>query len=178
MVNSGRKFKQKESFTHKLAKELLHSWLTEKWEHVDGPIHNSINFIDNNTGENCQFGENQTDFVFMEYPITTDFPYLIDETMGCCDENGCQYRSKEKYCPCLKCPNFNFSKLEYVSDIALEHKGVVSTIIEIKHKHKTPPNKVERLTKNNGCTDIYEIDARHILGQIKKPKRLIVNRLI
>lgn len=179
------KFKKKESFTHKLAKELLHKWLTENWGRVDGNIHNTIKFINQKTGNEVYVSGSQADFVFMEYPITDCYPNLIDECEKKCSlwdmgewtgRRDCDYRSKEKYCPCLQCKWFNFSKLEYVVDIAIEHKGLVQTIFEIVNKHPTPSEKVLYLTGQGVNVGVYEISAKHILGQIKKPYRLFVKR--
>jgi hypothetical protein len=197
------KFEEKESFQHKYAKELLHSWLTEKWRSVDGDTNNTIDFIDEKTGKDIGLCAYQADFVFMEYPITTAFPLLIDEQLGACalcpykkscekyeeyksynhtflgsldsclfaKEITCKYRSMEKYCPCLHCLAFDKSKIEYVVDIAIEHKGCISAVIEIVHKNSTPILKQQRLKE---CYTAFEIEARHIMGQIKKPSKLFV----
>lgn len=166
-------FEEKESFQHKYAKELLHKWLTENWDGVDRSANNTIKFIDEETENPAHLIASQADFIFMEYPITPVFPLLIDENSSCSQVKGinCKYRSTEKYCPCLHCSKFNKFSLEYVADIATEHKGSVGTIIEVTHKNSTSIPKQQRLKE---CYSAFEIQASHIMGQIKKPDRLFV----
>jgi hypothetical protein len=167
-----------ESYLHKGAKELLYEWLTENWTEVDGPMKCDITFIDQHTGQEVYVNDGQTDFVCMEYPITDFFPLLIDENLGCSGLNyTCEYRSLTKYCPCLKCKHFKKESLRYIADIAIEHKGAIATLIEVVHKNHISNEKLVFL-QNNRCYNIVEIEARHILGQIRKPKRLFCRRII
>ena len=169
----------KESYSHIFAKETLRSWLTRNWKGVDYPLLHNINFFDKETKEDLSFGS-CPDFVYLEYPITNYFPCLIDEGNSACNstfENPyefCTYRSMQIYCPCLKCPKFDLKQVKYVCDIAIEHKGTISAIIEVKHKHATPQKKSNVIAEG---TSVFEIDAKHILGQIGVPSRLFVTRL-
>jgi len=178
--DSKPRFEEKESYKHRFAKELLHDWISEGFKCNDEYNDCPILFIDeeNHTPINVNW---RSDFIWMEYPITTDFPYLIDEhDCGAYSYNSnCEYRSKGLYCPCLKCAGFNWSKLRYVADIAIEHKGWVPTIIEIVHKHHIEQNKKDFINNKKGFSYVgsFEIEADHILGQIMKPARLFVRAI-
>lgn len=169
-----KSYEGKESYLHKGAKELLYEWITEKWVEVDSAARCSIKFIDQETGRDVSLIDSQADFIYLEYPITKDFPYLIDE-QTCIGIMGCRYRSIEKYCPCLRCPNFKIKNLQYIADIAIEHKGYISNIIEVVNKNPTSIAKKERIKADRfSGTHAFEIEARHILGQIGKPEQLFV----
>ena len=125
-----KKFKEKESYTHKYAKELLWSWLTDGWENDDNRFSPRIDIEYKKTYYSLSY---QSDFIHMEYPITKTFPYLLDELV-CSGLNGCTYREPNKYSPCLKCKEFmKKEKLLAVADIAIEHKGYIIYIFEITH---------------------------------------------
>ena len=121
----------------------------------------------------------------MEYPITESFGMLIDETDCGMDyrTRNCNYRQHEKkiiedYCPCLKC-TYLAKKILAVADIAIGYKGAVPTIFEVTHKNKISELKKEIYQTHSGFyLSVYEIEARHILGQIKTPKRLFVRQII
>lgn len=180
MIKMGKTtFEKKESFTHKLAKELLHSWIVEDQELID---EKTISFIDQE-GYNLKIGR-EPHFIFLEYPITPCYPLLIDEC-DCKAKNNditlhnCDYRQdyfqKIKYCPCLKCPKLE-EPFKFIVDIAIARKGIISNIIEVTHKNFMSETKKKIL--GEGCWYVFEINAKHILGQIKKPERLIVNRVV
>ena len=175
-----KKFKEKESYTHKYAKELLWSWLTDGWENDDNRFSPRIDIEYKKTYYSLSY---QSDFIHMEYPITKTFPYLLDELV-CNEFNGCMYRepktfmmckelnSPKKYSPCLKCKEFmKKEKLLAVADIAIEHKGYIIYIFEITHKNMLSPEKIE-LYQTKPPFQVFVIEAQHILGQIKKPSTL------
>lgn len=174
-----RTFDGKESYSHVFAKELLRSWLTHNWKDVDESLFHNIKFFDKDTEEEFSL-YSQSDFVYLEYPITNYFPCLIDEGDTACNSTlesryeFCTYRSMQIYCPCWNCPKFDRKQVKYVCDLAIEHKGIISAIIEVKHKHATPQKKINVIAEG---TSVYEIDAKHILGQIGVPSRLFVTRL-
>lgn len=179
------KFEEKESFTHKLAKELLRKWLAESWTCSDNPntMNCSIDFI-NQKGES-QSVNWRAQYITLEYPITKDFPMNIDETHSCKKNKECFWQCEKgyrwsniDYCPCLKCEYFDKSQILYIVDLAIGHKGLTSCIIEVSHKNPISDIKAQTLRQmmNNECGGLtaFEIEAHHILGQIKKPKKLYV----
>jgi len=97
-------------------------------------------------------------------------------------EEGCYYRENLKHCYCLKCEHFNPKSLLAIADIAIGYEGIITTIFEVTHKNPVSPKKIDvykyRLMSSSNYTRVLEIDARHILGQIGKPKRLFVRRLV
>jgi hypothetical protein len=192
--NVFQNFEGNESFMHKAAKELLYEWLTERWAGYEQPINNEIMFIEEKTGEQWKstIGYNPQ-LIQLEYPITSCFPYYLDENhntdCGCTnytfglDNEGieyCNYRENMKNCQCLSCKWFDKKDLLGIADLAIGYKGQIVTIIEIFHKSPVSPKKFEvynKSTRINVYPRIIEIDAKHIMGQITKPKRLFVRKL-
>lgn len=179
-IESKRRFEEKESFTHKLSKELLREWIVGNHQFYDTYLNCDIDFIDQKTGK-YESVNWRAQYVSLEYPITLNFPDNIDETSACkkTDEKNCSYRwSKEKYCPCLKCKYFDKSQLLYVADLAIGHKGLTACVIEVCHKNPLDQIKKWQIRDmlNTNCIGLsaFEIDAQHILGQIGKPKQLFV----
>lgn len=170
-------YKHKESFAHKAAKELLREWLVEQWGGVDELLGCGIPF-ETESGHKYSLSDARPDFVFLEYPITASFPYLIDE-MDCdtSEKTTCGYRSMDEYCPCISCKFFNKKSILAVADLAVEHKGTVTYVFEIVHKSSCPDWKKDLYKKNSSLVAVLEISAQHILGQIERPGRLIVKIL-
>ncbi len=147
-------FIQKESYKHKLAKELLCKWLEEdcmkKW-----------------------WG----DGVHMEYPIVPamrqeSFGNVIGYNYSLGDERSCYYETlphgyNPTYEQCIAIGDIPVAIL----DIAVVYKGCVIEGFEIYHTHKVDNekrSKLDKLTKRLGFK-LYEIDAETILRQIEKP---------
>jgi hypothetical protein len=173
-------WEKNESYKHQFAKELLHAWISEGFKCNDEYNDCPITFIDEESHRILNVNW-RSDFIWMEYPLTTDFPYLIDEMdCGLYSFNAkCSYRSKGQYCPCLKCKGFNWQKLRYVADIAIEHKGNIITLIEIVNKHPTEQDKKDFIINRNKWSNVhsFEIEADHIIGQIMKPEILFVRTI-
>lgn len=154
-------YEKKESYLHKFAKELLCKWI------IEGNI--QIQCKDKIFTPNYNYH-----FTTIEYPITPDFPYLIDE-MGeenCLLEEDrdkvCKYRQSNGIkCPCLDCKYLNRKNVLAVADIVTGYKGLITDVFEIEHKNPISFHKIEMYNKK--VNNLFVIEARHILGQIKKP---------
>lgn len=147
-------FIQKESYKHKLAKEVLYEWLKEDCEE-----------------RWCGDG------VHMEYPIVTNMRNnLSGDVLGynynLGDERSYYYQTQvQNYNPsyeqCIAIGDIPIAIL----DIAVVYKGSVQKGFEIYHTHKVDDekrSKIDKLTRKSGFK-LYEIDADSILRQIQKP---------
>ena len=180
MVKTGRiplvPFVKRESYTHKLAKELLCKWQSENSQiaiEYNGHIYHT---------------HYAYHFTVTEYPITDEFPQLLDEVYSCGtniykkNEDGgesiipglCTYRENGVECPCIECSFFDKFDLLAVADIVTGYKGLITNVFEIVHKNQLSEKKIQLYRKIARGYDlkVYVLEAQHILGQIEKPKLL------
>jgi len=160
-----------ESVRHKSAKETLRNWLAEGWD-KDEYIED-LTIRVKHTGRQFEFSI-RPDFIYCEYPFTsTTHAGLRDEL-----DKGCfrceRYRSKEVYCPCLKCKKLQGNVI-CVADIALEHKGFVNTVFEVTHLNPPNKKKIEYLVKHG--VYVIEVSADTISKLLTtRPPYLLVER--
>lgn len=66
-----------------------------------------------------------------------------------------------------------FSKMLFVPDITIFHKGSAITLIEVVHQNHVSDEKLKKIINFfNGDIAVFEIDAEEILRQIEVPKKL------
>ena len=56
-----------------------------------------------------------------------------------------------------------------VVDIAIQHKGLITCVIEVRHKHAVSPRKLHLLRQH---TSVLEVATAWILGQIDRPSEI------
>ena len=154
-------FRENESYKHKMAKQVLKEWFDSKSQCI-GDI---------------SVTSNRESGVLLEYPVCVNdkinsIDHLWDEII---DNDHPKYGNE--YVPtfdeCInkfKCPPIA------ILDIALCHKGSIVYGIEIKHRHKVPSDKINKLKEFNFT--LIEIDAEWILRHTKCPDKLKYKTLI
>lgn len=141
-----------ESYKHKAAKELLHSWLVN---------------IENGTGfqPSVPFTWRMNYGVHLELPFyETDDPYYF-ETSGWVENDKNKAFYPEEYDP-----HFDRGALLFVPDITIFHKGSATILIEVVHTCPLSRDKIKKILKffDGYYVDLYEIDADNILSQTNK----------
>jgi len=148
---------EKESYAHKLAKEILYkkittdgvAFITDEYSGKYDDIDLGKSLITVEPRSFCQGKSIRVDYGWvMEFPVLKDL-----DTSACYpDEVGClvrqegtcphlnefvdRFRDKDGYSPCKGCSELEFSPCEYfIPDIAGLHEGSVVCVIEITHKH-------------------------------------------
>lgn len=168
----GKKFEQKESYTHKFAKELLANWL------ISYSFGSKLKIIDENEKEHELWGDW---YIQTEYPITKTFPYYLCELV-CPDPElpeTCRYRGNYIPSNCLQCKQFmKKEKLLAVADIVSLHEGIIGDVFEIEHKNSLSSEKMDIYEEHKPAGNLWEIQAQHILGQIKRPDILHANLIL
>ena len=151
-------FVAKESFKHKLAKELLCKWLNEerenKWcgdgAHMEYPL---VPFMKNQGAQLIGYGYDNGDGKYAYYSsLNNDFAPTYEQCIA------------NKDIPIA------------VLDIAIVYKGIIFKGFEIYHTHKVDEEKKEKIKELcNGLVgfELYEIDAETILKQCEKPKDIL-----
>lgn len=167
-----KKFKHKESYKHKCAKEVFKSWCDE------------VGHFKTDRNYDICWHSNRDDNAWLEYPIIENKNWnsiqcLLDETEYGYDEKGNpkNHDSKGRFIPpsydeCIKNNDIPIS----IIDVVLPHKGMISYCIEICHKNPVSDEKLKKLEKVEGLYNLIEIDADWILEQIEIPKVLKIKR--
>lgn len=167
-----------ESYKHKLAKELLYSWLKE--------IHDDKNIDYSNDhpfGRYLPFNWRKNYGVYMELPFyTTSDPYYFECSKGVwCD---LPEHTELESCDCERDENsfikhIDKGKILFVPDITIFHKGTAKILIEVFHTNPVSPNKMRKIAKffEQSHIEVYQIDAENILVQTNKNRRLIFEEL-
>ena len=183
------KFESKESYSHKLSKDILKEWLN-----------NGLNLysIGNDKEEHSISYRITDDDILFEYPLafTKDFDGSLSNTFV--SGNGWGYILNKKgvsiqsYChddpgtyiptydECINSGNIPIS----IVDVVVYHKGSVIFGIEICNKNPVSVEKQIKIielydkTGQHSQTPIFEIDSNWIMQQIKQPKKLIFKRQI
>ena len=164
-----------ESYKHKMAKELLHGWLSEGFT-PDDTWHESFPSIASESEKDKIYSiQHRSDFIQMEVPLIRHGSGLLDE-FYC---NGCKdFRDPwAKYSLCNDCDKRPYKKIKAIADIAIEHKGNIIYVFEIEHKNGLSEQKIE-FYKSDHIFTVFVISADHILGQIQKPKILYAKEII
>ena len=67
-----------------------------------------------------------------------------------------------------------------IFDIAIQHKGCIAYAFEVVHKNGVSEVKTEYLNRisSGNCIEVYTIDADWILSRIKRPQKLVCQRVI
>ena len=183
------KFESKESYAHKLSKDILKEWLN-----------NGLNLysIGNDKEEHSISYRITDDDILFEYPlalITKTFVGRPSNTFVSgygwgyiLNKNGISIQS---YClddPGTYIPTYDECKNSgnipiAIIDIVVYHKGSVIFGIEISNKNPVSNEKQNKIVElydktNHYGTPIFEIDSNWIMQQIKQPKKLIFKRQI
>lgn len=161
-------FEEKESFKHKIAKDLLHGWLSEL-DKVDGAELHPFRWRSN-------YG------VYKELKFhETDDPFYFENSKGLYDyEKHPEKRESENPLDWFD-PNYNRGKILFVPDITIFHKGSATILIEVVHKNHVSREKLIKIKNFYGlldqCVEVYEVDAEEILIQINVPTKLNCRKL-
>lgn len=146
-------FVERESYKHKMAKQVLKEWLDESGDIEPFTYRNdSVNVI-------------------LEYPIC-----IIPE-LG----NTWEYERFRNYGE--KVPSYKECVSKYnvypiaIIDIIVVHKGNPMYAIEICNKNPVSKEKLKKL-EEFGVTDLFEVNADWILDQLERPKEIKCVRLI
>jgi len=166
-------FTEKESYKHKMAKEVLKQWFS------GGKCIGNIGCM----SPNRECG------VFLEYPIvkTKDYnslEYNWDEILVNpkipkeIDPYSNEYHNlQNEYVPTHEeCISLGIYPKRII-DLVLTNKGVPEWFIEICHKNPVSEKKINEL-KILGMHNLIEIDAEWILTQVEIPKKLKYKRLL
>lgn len=173
-------FEEKESYKHRLAKDLLFEWLVTI---EDEKRKGDTQFDD---CELTPFSWRPNYGIFKELKFhETDDPYYFEESK-CLkvykDENNSLVRDRTEKNPLdWFDKDANRGKILFVPDITIFRKGIAHILIEIVHKNNVSREKLNRI-KNfygilDGCVQVYEVDAEEILKQINVPKKLNCRKL-
>ena len=177
------KFESKESYSHKLSKDILNEWLN-----------NGLNLysIGNDTIEHPISYRITDDNILFEYPLalTKEQNGSFSNTFVC--GNGWGYILNKKgvfddpgtyiptYDECINSGNIPIA----IIDVVVYHKGSVIFGIEICNKNPVSVEKQIKIielydkTEHHWQTPIFEIDSNWIMQQIRQPKKLIFKRQI
>lgn len=165
MITSEKtKFVEKESFKHKLAKELLVSWLNKEQKTKDLCSFDLFKW-------RCGYGIHSE----LKFYETSD-PYYFVLSKGINKDVEFNYDNPNN--SFIK--NFNRGKILFVPDITIFHKGHVAYFIEIVHTNETSIEKLSKIIKffKGDTPEIYEIQAEEILKQIDIPESLKFERIL
>jgi len=158
-------FIEKESYKHKLAKELLYQWLVNEEER---------------SGDYCTFGPlkwraNYGVFMELKFYETSSIYYFE------CSE-GIKERDMENHdsWPKLISGNewfdetFNRGKILFVPDIVIFHKGCPVYLIEVVHKSPVSSEKLDKIRDffNGGYCAVYQVYADDILNKCNESDKL------
>jgi hypothetical protein len=156
-------FIEKESFKHKLAKELLYSWLVNE---------------EKRSGDSCKFGPlswrcNYGVFMELKFYETSD-PYYFENSEG--KKQDLDYDSLPELITGNEWfdENFNRGKILFVPDIVIFSKGCPVIIIEVVHRNPLSEEKLNKIGKffsGNYC-QIYQVYADTILNQCNETDKI------
>ena len=158
------KFIEKESYLHKMAKELLASWLREEEDKAK---------FDGMPCSFCGIKWNRNYGVFVELPFyETSRPYYFEESKGI----QYQYQKVQDYNTHHQ-QGFEKGKILFVPDITIFTRGYVSVIIEIVHTSEISIKKKHTMRaffeyQPNSPVEVYTINAQSILINTSKPEWL------
>lgn len=147
-----KKFIEKESFKHKLAKELLASWFIGE-EEKDNADFCSV----------AQFGWRKNQGVHTELKFyENDDPYYFENSGFLHDEN------------------FNRGQISFVPDVCVFHKGQPTLLFEVVCSNPVSKNKKAKIERffNGYHVEVYEIHADEILRHCEVPKKLKAKKII
>lgn len=149
-------FRQKESYKHLFAKNLLKKWFLEQ----------------ESLGEFCQVAQfkwrsNYGVFTELEF-YESSSPYYFELSQGLIEYRGIDENHKDlRGEDCLNWfdPTFNRGNILFVPDITIFHKGLPSILIEVVHTNPISKWKVERIQKffKGHYIELYEIESEEIL---------------
>lgn len=154
----------RESYAHDFAKKVFCGWLREMAAH-------EMTTNPDGTGHVCAFGgvENggfcwRVNRGAPHYGIWMEYPHVWEEVW---DEQGGEWG--------LRPPTFDecigMGLVPHaISDVAVQHKGMITVVIEIWHKHRIEAKALDYLRKEG--IHVLEVPARWVLGQLRCPERI------
>jgi hypothetical protein len=147
----------RESYMHRAAKEVVARWLREAAAEAGRDNYAAIgDLVWRVNRDGPVWG------IWEEYPfVAANWPIVWDEydaafefappRAGWCIDQGMQ----------VAC----------VADIAVQHKGLISSVVEIVHRH---PCSVPKLCFYGDCgIQVFEVSAKWVLEQTKRPQKLL-----
>jgi hypothetical protein len=145
-------FIEKESYKHKLSKELLAGWLNELEKNNDG----------------CSFGQ----FKWRSsYGVHTELKIYEND-------DPCYFENSEG----LFNENFDRGKILFVPDITIFHKGSIKYLIEVVHSNPVSEKKINKIfdffNRKGQVPYVYEIEAEEILRHTSIPYDLECTRIL
>lgn len=173
-----------ESYKHQYAKNTLAGWLREICAgKVDQyvtlkPLHWRVNRSSPNFG------------VWVEYPVCIDAQNKVMGIQDVWDENfWWEYDKNEKNPRSARAMERPPTYAEVIGekytpvvifDIAIQHKGLIATGIEVVHKNGISATKAEYLKRiaPYGGLEVLTIDADWILSRVKRPDELVCKRIL
>lgn len=154
------KFEPKESYKHKLAKELLHKWLCEYEDNTCAKnLMQPFNWRTGNYG------------VHMELPFyDTSDAYYFEASKGLIEPGFVG-----EFGECFDLSTY-FGERLFVPDITVFSKGCAVYFIEIVHTSEVNNSKLSKimwwLEKTGASVALYEVEAEWLLTQIRKPSEI------
>ena len=164
-----------ESYAHRAAKEVFAGWLREvASEAREYASLGGISWRVNRGGPSWG--------VWLEYPIMPGPGWggpdgcVWDETAipsSGEDLSDSPWRHRPPtYDECIE----HYGKApRWIVDIAIQHKGTISAVVEIVHKNPPSPEKIQSLAACTFASEVWVIPARWVLGQVKRPKRIPID---
>lgn len=146
-----KEFIERESFKHKLAKELFGSWFTDQEKG------------NNDSCSVAQFGWRKNQGVHLELKFhLNDDPYYFENSEG------------------LTNPEFDRGALLFVPDICIFHKGTPTMLFEVVCTNPVSKEKKKRIEKffDGFHVEVYEIYADEILRYCEIPEHIEARRII
>lgn len=152
-----------ESYKHQFAKNVLASWLR------DGAIHDEYTALSPIT---FRINRGPPHFgIWTEYPVCLDSNNQTIGILPVWDEVNPEYRdAPPTYDQCIQ----NGYLPICIFDVAIQHKGIISDIIEVVHKNGISETKAGYISRVCAETpfNIHVISADWVLSQVGRPKRL------
>lgn len=161
-----------ESYAHRAAKEVFAGWLREVAAAAAGYASlGGISWRVNRGGPHWG--------VWLEYPIMPGRGWggpdgLVWDESSFPGSSGCLLDSPWRMRPPTfdECIQHYGSAPQWIVDIAIQHKGTISTVIEIVHKHPPSPTKIKALAECVTASEVWVIPARWVLGQVRRPESI------
>lgn len=150
-----------ESFAHKAAKELVAQWLREAAAEVGWDKYTDFLGIFWRVNRPTPYWG-----VWTEYPILEDgtgvTPVWDETEFGVPDDE-----------PPVPPPSYEIlvaagRKPKIIVDVAIQHKGMLHTVIEVVHKNPPPAWKLDFLERQS-IERYVQLPTRWVLGQVTRP---------
>jgi len=172
MANIEKKpFEERETFSHRFAKNLLAKWLREEEAKND---HCKI--------EPFEWRRNYGVFTELRFHNKDEFYYFeqsdtLEAHLGF-DDKGVDKRGRNPL-DWFK-DGVDRGKILFVPDITIFHKGTPKILIEVVHSNPVSDEKLEAIHKwyDGEYFELYEVFSSWILEQTERPNILLSRKLV